>query len=247
MTYGYKERLRQVKWSDYHTAYGVAHDVEDQLINLASENNEKAMDASHELWCGLCHQKAYISSAAEPALPFIIEVLDAADGMQKNKRKNIINMDVVYSKKTDFNAWISLAREVEPLFGPMADELNFQEALRQAISLDTAFCIYSDPNGGNKDLIGGVVISKETNEIVWLAVSQQYRGKGCGRKLIEFAVSRLNPLENMFVQTFDKSVPEGKSARNLYLDFGFTDFKDGGLNPAGVPTVIMQLEALQAI
>ena len=30
-------------------------------------------------------------------------------------------MDVVFSKATDFDAWISLAREVEPLFGPMAD------------------------------------------------------------------------------------------------------------------------------
>ena len=152
-------------------------------------------------------------------------------------------MDVVYSKIKDFNAWILIAREFEPLFGPMADEISFQEALRKAISLNTAFCIYSDPNGETNNLIGGVVISKETNEIAWLAVSQKYRGKGYGRSLIEFAVSKLNPQENIFVQTFDESVPEGKAARNLYLDFGFTDIKDGGLNPAGVPTVIMQFEA----
>ena len=156
-------------------------------------------------------------------------------------------MEVVCSEEKDFDAWISLAREVEPLFGPMADETDFQEALRQAISLSTAFCIYSEQNGDKKDFIGGIVISKGTNEIAWLAVSQQYRGKGCGRKLIEFAIGKLSPQENMFVQTFDKSVPEGKSARNLYLDFGFTDLKDGGLNPAGVPTVIMQLEALKSI
>ena len=154
-------------------------------------------------------------------------------------------MDIVCSKAADFNAWISLAREVEPLFGPMADEKDFQEALRKAISLRTAFCIYSEPNGGKKDLIGGVVISKDANEIAWLAVSQQYRGKGYGRKLIEYAISKLNPEENIFVQTFDKSIPEGKSARKLYSDFGFTDFKDGGLNPAGVPTVVMRLEALK--
>lgn len=154
-------------------------------------------------------------------------------------------MDVVYSKVTDFDAWILLAREVEPLFGPMADEIDFQEALRQAISLHTAFCIYSEPNGDNKNLFGGVVISKETNEIAWLAVSKQSRGNGYGRKLIEFAISELNPRKNIFVQTFDKSVPEGKVARNLYLDFGFTDIKDGGPNPAGVLTVIMQLEALK--
>jgi len=153
-------------------------------------------------------------------------------------------MDVVCSKMTDFDAWILLARQVEPLFGPMADEMDFQNALSEAISLSTAFCIYSEPNEDSRNVIGGVVISKEKNEIVWLAVSPQYRGKGYGRKLIGYAIKKLNPQENMFVQTFDKSVPEGKSARNLYLDFGFTDIKDGGRNPAGVPTVIMRLKAL---
>lgn len=152
-----------------------------------------------------------------------------------------MDMDVVSSKITDFDAWISLAREVEPLFGPMADELDFKESLKKAISLNTAFCIRSKPNRKNKSLIGGVVISKEANKIAWLAVSKQYRRKGYGRKLIGFAISRLNQSENIFVQTFDKSVSGGKAARNLYMDFGFIDIKYGGLNPAGVPTIIMQL------
>ncbi len=154
-------------------------------------------------------------------------------------------MEVVCSKLADFASWIALAREVEPLFGPMADELGFREALRQALSAKTAFCIYPDSNEGANSLIGGIVVSKESNEIAWLAVSQKYRGKGCGRELIEFAISKLNRRENMFVQTFDESVSAGAPARKLYLDFGFADIKDGGLNPAGVPTVIMQLRALK--
>jgi len=129
----------------------------------------------------------------------------------------------------------------------MADELGFQEALRQAISEQTAFCIYPDTNEKDKGLIGGIVISKETNEIAWLAVSQKYRRNGYGRKLIEFAISKLNQRENIFVQTFHESVSEGESARKLYLDFGFDDIKDGGLNPAGVSTVIMQLGSSKPI
>lgn len=156
-------------------------------------------------------------------------------------------MDVDFSKLKDFDSWIVFAREVEPLFGPMADELGFQEALRQAISAKAAFCICPDLNEEDKSLIGGIIISKESNEIAWLAVSQKYRKKGHGRKLIEFAISKLNQRENIFVQTFDESVSEGASARKLYLDFGFTDIKDGGLNPAGAPTVIMQLEASKPI
>ena len=151
-------------------------------------------------------------------------------------------MDIVCSEIADFDAWISLARQVEALFGPMADELDFQDALRQAISSCTAFCIRSEPKKDNHCLIGGVVISRETNEVAWLAVSQEDRGKGYGRRLTEFAISKLNRRKNIFVQTFDKTVCEGAPARKLYLDLGFTDFKDGGPNPAGVPTVIMQLE-----
>ena len=60
----------------------------------------------------------------------------------KSKRNSIIYMDVVCSKVTDFNAWVLLSREVEPLFGPMVDEIDFQEALRKDISLNSAFCIY---------------------------------------------------------------------------------------------------------
>lgn len=158
-----------------------------------------------------------------------------------------MEMNIVCSIMTDFDAWISLTREVEPLFGPMADELDFQNALRQAISLHTAFCIRLEPNKDNNRLIGGVVISRETNEIKWLAVSQKYRGKGYGRQLIELAISKLNQRENIFVQTFDASVAEGELARKLYQDVGFTDFNAGGANPAGVPTVIMRLEAQKPV
>ena len=161
------------------------------------------------------------------------------------KKKRDTPMTVYFSKSADFDSWIALAREVEPLFGPMADEMDFQEALRQAILAKTAFCLYPDRNQGAPHLIGGVIISKESNEIAWLVVSKQYRKKGWGRELIKFAISRLNQGKSIIVQTFDKSVSQGASARNLYLDFGFTDVKNGGLNPAGVPTVIMQRKAIK--
>ena len=84
----------------------------------------------------------------------------------------IMTTDVVCSKIADFDAWISLAREVELIFGPMADELSFQEALRQAISAKAAFCLRTDANEEDGNLIGGIVISKASNEIAWLVVSQ---------------------------------------------------------------------------
>ncbi|WP_422931854.1 hypothetical protein [Singulisphaera sp. PoT] len=74
----FKERLEAIDWNQYHTAYGSAVKVPGQLLQLAN-GGEVAMAASHELWCGLCHQHAYVSSAALPALPFILEVFDRAD------------------------------------------------------------------------------------------------------------------------------------------------------------------------
>ena len=144
------------------------------------------------------------------------------------------------SKGEDFQAWIALAREVEPLFGPMADEPGFRDALQQAIDDKTAFCIRACPDHGKAVLVGGIVISKPANAIAWLAVSGKYRKMGYGRDLLAYALTQLNSEEDIIVQTFDEFIPEGKAARKLYLEFGFVDDQDGGLNPAGVSTVIMR-------
>ncbi len=152
-----------------------------------------------------------------------------------------MTMRIRQARETDFEAWIALAREVEPLFGPMAQEECFRKALREAIAARTAFCTAVDDRDPASTLAGGVVISREFNQIVWLAVSGPWRGKGIGKALVAFAIGKLSRKENIFVQTFDAGVPEGEAARSLYLDFGFTDFQRGGLNPAGVPTMIMHL------
>ena len=150
-------------------------------------------------------------------------------------------MKIIASELKDFDAWIALAREVEHLFGPMADEISFQDALRQSILKNTAFCVRSEANETQQELKGGIIVSKETNEIAWFAVSKKYRGIGCGKELLNYAITKLERQNEIYVQTFDKSVVEGKVARRLYLNLGFTDYKPGGLNPAGINTVIMKL------
>jgi hypothetical protein len=94
---GFRERLAAIPWTEYRTAYGDAAgehwfetasgqrterwgSVPEQLIALASSDVPTAMAASHHLWCCLCHQHAYVSSAALPALPFLLEIIeDASD------------------------------------------------------------------------------------------------------------------------------------------------------------------------
>lgn len=75
-----KKQIAAVDWSKYETAYGKANDVPDLLMQLISPDDATSLKASHKLWCGLCHQSAYLSSAAEPAYPLLRTVLVAAQG-----------------------------------------------------------------------------------------------------------------------------------------------------------------------
>jgi len=74
----FDSRLEAVDWARHETAYGAATAVPNRLRRLRSPDRKTALRASHDLWCGLCHQHAFASSAALPALPFLIGVLESA-------------------------------------------------------------------------------------------------------------------------------------------------------------------------
>ena len=52
-------------------------------------------------------------------------------------------MVVTYAHLNDLEHWLILAKEVEPLFGPMVEDDGFRSALTDAISNQTALCIPS--------------------------------------------------------------------------------------------------------
>jgi hypothetical protein len=72
-------RVHQIEWANYQTANGDAQGIPLQICALASDNDEIALKAAHQLWSGLCHQHAYLSSAALPSYPFLLEILDKAN------------------------------------------------------------------------------------------------------------------------------------------------------------------------
>ena len=83
--------IDEIDWSQYETAYGnAARDiphfqagktpsVPSSLWALFSGNRERAMQATGDLWAGLCHQHAYVSSAALPAYDFLMIALRELD------------------------------------------------------------------------------------------------------------------------------------------------------------------------
>ena len=140
---------------------------------------------------------------------------------------------------SDVEGWLSLACEVEPLFGPMADVPEFRDALTAAIAQKQAFTSSSAPAEFDNRVLGGIVICKATNSIEWLAVSASARGLGIGGRLLQLALDQLNPAQPVSVQTFAPSIPEGSAARHLYRKYGFEDHAPMEPNPAGIATVLM--------
>lgn len=151
---------------------------------------------------------------------------------------------VELTKPEDFDDWLQLAHEVEPLFGPMVDVPKFQEGLKVAIEREQALCCKSAvPDGIG--FMGGIVISSESNQIVWLAVREECRGKGIGDILLSSALVQLDVGKDVTVTTFAPDEAAGRAARKLYDKFGFQVVSDGPVNPAGVPTVVMVRKAGQ--
>lgn len=150
------------------------------------------------------------------------------------------SVEIRVGSACDVAGWLELAREVEPLFGPMADVPEFREALAGAVEQGHAVSALANAVSSGSPVVGGVVVSPDTNSIEWLAVSQSARGQGAGKKLLQAALALLDPNRPILVQTFAPSCAEGLPARSLYLQFGFKDGDPMGPNPAGIPTVMMR-------
>jgi len=135
----------------------------------------------------------------------------------------------------DYEAWIELSKEVESLFGPMAEVKEFQEGIKECIKNKNAYCVETQ----NHSVAGIVALDREKNEIAWLAVGKKFRGKKYGGDLLKKAIEELQTNGDIYVQTFSPEEEEGKSALSLYEKNGFEYLKKAGLNPAGVKTIIM--------
>lgn len=135
----------------------------------------------------------------------------------------------------DRAAWLELAGEVEPLFGPMVASNDFNYSITECIANNDAWCIENEKG----DLAGIIALDRSANEISWLAVAERHRGNNYGDMLVKKAIMELESGGDIHVQTFASGVDEGKAARAVYGRNGFVYVKDAGPNPAGIETVIL--------
>lgn len=116
-------KIDAVDWASFSTAYGDARTVPVDLKLLLFGNERQAKHASHRLWCGLCHQHAYLSTGAEPALPFLIEGLQHSnDSLKVDVLDILLGFVVCHDPNHAFTSRIleSVAL-VRPLFETLRD------------------------------------------------------------------------------------------------------------------------------
>ncbi len=130
---------------------------------------------------------------------------------------------VAVAEPGDIPAWLELTREVEPLFGPMVNDPNFQAVLQRNIGRGTAFCVREANGPVGAPLLGGLLCSFKppVHVIGWLAVTHGHRRSGIGQALVEhFFDTVITPAE-LIVTTFGDDHPAGEPALRFYQHLGF--------------------------
>ncbi len=144
-------------------------------------------------------------------------------------------LHVVTAEEADIPAWLELAAEVEPLFGPMVEEPGFLATLRQSINEQRAFCVREGGGPPGMPLMGGLLFATDppAYKIGWLAVAGRHQRRGVGRLLVEHAIRRVQPPAEISLTTFSPDVAEGEPARRFYERMGFYPAEPAPPGPEG--------------
>lgn len=149
-------------------------------------------------------------------------------------------MRVVNARSQDVPAWLVLAAEVEPCFGPLVADAGFRNALGKNIARGTAFCVREQDGPPGSPLMGDLLLSPNAlkYEIAWLAVAARWRRQGVGRALLQYALAKITPPAEVALITFAPQERVGIAARALYESFGFRAGELGPPNPGGIATQV---------
>jgi len=142
---------------------------------------------------------------------------------------------IVVAQREDQLAWLELAREVEPLFGPMVNDPGFHRALENNIARGTAYCVREANGPPGSALSGGLLysIKPPIYKIGWLAVSEGRRNQGIGEALVAYAIQLVQPPAELLVTTFGADTVAGQAARRLYTRMGFEPAEQAPVGPEG--------------
>jgi len=132
-------------------------------------------------------------------------------------------MLIRWADESDLPAWCALATEVSAIFqhpDDMGNDPGFITYAQNKIIKYEALTAVDYMSGTNMGFIG---FSRANSRISWFAVSEKYRGKGVGDRLLKTTLRQFNTNRDVTVGTFRSYYPEGAAARSLYRKHGFTN------------------------
>ncbi|MFZ3555935.1 GNAT family N-acetyltransferase [Streptomyces sp. BH055] len=137
------------------------------------------------------------------------------------------------ARERDFPSFLALAAQVEHWFGPMVEEPGFHHAVNEHIRRATALVAVSGAG-----TLGGMLFGAKAPvfHVNWLVVSEEGRGSGVGRALMDEASRRfVRGPGTIEVVTFGADHPGAVSsgARVFYESLGFTPAEAAEPGPEG--------------
>ena len=132
-------------------------------------------------------------------------------------------MKVATAVPEDEPAWLALAAEVEPMFGPLVGDPSFMSALERNVARGSAFCVREGDGPPGSPLEGGLLFSAHPPDyrLGWFAVAARARRRGVGRRLASHALGLCARPARVSVVTWGEDVAWGQPARRFYESLGF--------------------------
>ena len=124
---------------------------------------------------------------------------------------------------SDIDAWMALVRDVRGNFPGLETEGAMQEhrtTVERFMEKKQALCVKQDGK-----IAGVLLFSRKRNMICCLAVDPAFRCQSVARRLMEKALSELDPSRPVTVTTFREEDEKGTAPRALYRAFGFEEGK----------------------
>jgi GNAT superfamily N-acetyltransferase len=151
-------------------------------------------------------------------------------------------LSVDYANHADIPAWLALAAELEPLFGPMLDDPAFTAALERNIARQTALCIRSA--APQASILAGLLYSPKAPlyKLNWMGVTAAQRRNGLGEQLYAAMLQTIRAPATIEVCTFGADHPGGPAARSFYSKLGFVPAEPLPAGPEGGSRQMFRLQ-----
>lgn len=145
-------------------------------------------------------------------------------------------LHIAIAEQADIPLWLTLAAEVEPLFGPMVADPAFHAALERVIARGTAFCVREGAGPAGTPLMGALLFSNKRAPyytVHWLAVAARWQRHGVARALMEQCIGLIQSPAELSVMTFGADTLAGQPARHFYERMGFVAAETAPRGPEG--------------